>query len=96
MPWFGGIISGGVVAALLNHRLILEKAVGTTDYTDNTDMEGFETQALFTRKVNRKAQTDCHNCFYPCYLCNPWLILLPDLGSQFANRCSPPGSLNCK
>ncbi len=60
--------------------LHLEKAVLTTDYTDGTDIERVGTQALFTRKVNRKAQQYCHDCLYPCYPCNPWFIILPDLG----------------
>ncbi len=43
-------------------------------------MEIFGTQALFTRKVNREAQKDCHNCLYPWHLCNPLSILLRFLG----------------
>ena len=57
-----------------NGRINLKAAIGTTDYTDFTDIKGIINKAAFTCEVIEKLPDFLHNSLYPCYLCNPWFV----------------------
>jgi hypothetical protein len=53
----------------------LEKAVETTDFTDNTDkemivLEWAFTQRVIVKRVSNRSGSGSH----PCHPCNPWFF----------------------
>jgi hypothetical protein len=56
-------------------RLILEKAVGTTDFTDFTDEEDVALERALTRRASaEKAPSLRESGSHPCDLCHPWFL----------------------
>ena len=54
---------------------ILEKAVGTTDFTDDTDEEDVVLERAFTRRVStEEAPALRESGYHPCHPCHPWFL----------------------
>ena len=58
-----------------NSPIILEKAVGTTDFADDADEEAIALERAFTRRVSaEEAFAFRDSGYHPCDPCDPWFL----------------------